>query len=157
MLSLTSRTGRIDSSRLNLRLHHRSQRIHHVFGRPFFSTSYELPPQDDRFATPLLSSSYELLFSQAICFDQYLRCPLFFCATLFFYRFRRSLAIPAKRRDVHEVVREGRLAKHLGVALLERVNQRMPELAKRQRKRHTQRDNVQPDAVQRRSMHSPPR
>jgi hypothetical protein len=46
--------------------------------RPLFSYTYEFPRPTDRSAGPLFSSSYELLFSQALCFDNHLRCPLFF-------------------------------------------------------------------------------
>jgi hypothetical protein len=44
--------------------------------RTLFSYTYELPLPKDRFAGPLFSCNYELLFSQSLCFDNYLRCPL---------------------------------------------------------------------------------
>ena len=43
-----------------------------------FSYTYELPLPIDRFAGLLFSWSYELLSQQLLCFDNYLRCPLFF-------------------------------------------------------------------------------
>jgi hypothetical protein len=44
--------------------------------RTLFSHTYELPLPTDRFAGPLFSCNYELLFSQLLCFDNHLRCPL---------------------------------------------------------------------------------
>jgi hypothetical protein len=49
-----------------------------TFPHPFFLYPYELPLPRHRFAGPLFPYNYELLFSQALCFDNHLRCPLFF-------------------------------------------------------------------------------
>ena len=43
-----------------------------------FSYNYELPLLPHRFARPLFSYNYELLFSQPLCFDKHLRCPIVF-------------------------------------------------------------------------------
>jgi hypothetical protein len=53
-----------------------------TFHRPFFSNTYELPLPTHRFADPLFSDTYELLFPQPLCFDNHLRCPLFFLSPL---------------------------------------------------------------------------
>ena len=45
-----------------------------------FSYNYELPLLPHRFARPLFSYNYELLFSQPLCFDKHLRCPIVFSA-----------------------------------------------------------------------------
>jgi hypothetical protein len=49
-----------------------------AFPRALFSYTYELPHPTDRFAGPLFSNTYELLFPQLFCFDNHLRCPLLF-------------------------------------------------------------------------------
>jgi hypothetical protein len=54
-----------------------------TFPRPLFPYTYELPLPHHRFTAPLFSYNYKLLFSQPLCFDDYLRCPLFFFGTLF--------------------------------------------------------------------------
>ena len=46
--------------------------------RPSFLQPPALHPANNRFLTPLLSSTSELLFSQLLCFHIYLRCPLVF-------------------------------------------------------------------------------
>src|SRR5882762_2540571 len=46
-----------------------------TFAPPLFSCTCELPLPDDRFACPVLSDSYELLFPQILSFDNHLRCP----------------------------------------------------------------------------------
>ena len=43
-----------------------------------FSYTYELPLPTHRFAAPLFSWSYKLLFPQLPCFHKYLRCPIVF-------------------------------------------------------------------------------
>ena len=43
--------------------------------RSGFSYTYELPLPRHRFAAPLFSWSYELLFPQLFCFHNHLRCP----------------------------------------------------------------------------------
>jgi hypothetical protein len=53
-----------------------------TFPRFLFSYTYELPLPTDRFASPLFSWSYKLLFPQTLCFDNHLRCPLFFGSVL---------------------------------------------------------------------------
>src|SRR6266404_2883889 len=50
---------------------------------PSFLQPPALHPQNDRFLTPLFSSTSELLFSQLLCFHIYLRCPLLFSPALF--------------------------------------------------------------------------
>ena len=62
------------------------------FARPLFSYSYELPPRTHRFATSFVSRTYKSLFSQAVCFDNHLRCPLYFCSAPF-----RSLFLCERR------------------------------------------------------------
>src|SRR6266404_6621303 len=49
---------------------------------PSFLQPPALHPENDRFLTPLFSSTSELLFSQLLCLHIYLRCPLLFSATL---------------------------------------------------------------------------
>jgi hypothetical protein len=48
--------------------------------RPLFSYTYELPLPTHRFAGPLVSTTYELLFPQPLCFEKHLRCPIVFLA-----------------------------------------------------------------------------
>jgi hypothetical protein len=56
------------------------------FAHPFFSSIYKLPLLTHRFARPLFSYNYELLFPQPLCFDKHLRCPMFFQSALCFSR-----------------------------------------------------------------------
>ena len=51
-----------------------------TFPRPFFSNTYELPLPTHRFLAPLFAWSYGLLFSQTLCFENDLRCPIVFSA-----------------------------------------------------------------------------
>ena len=62
-----------------------------TFRHPFLSYTYELPLLIDRFARPLVSSTYELLFSQPLCFEKHLRCPIVFSALLKAQRPLRAL------------------------------------------------------------------
>src|SRR5882762_10114528 len=61
---------------------------------PFRSSFLQPPalhPQNDRFLTPVFSSTSESLFSQLLCFQIYLRCPLLFSSVtsiLLFYLHR---------------------------------------------------------------------
>jgi hypothetical protein len=49
--------------------------------RPSFLQPPVLHPENNRFFTPLFSTTSELLFSQLLCFQNHLRCPLVFrCA-----------------------------------------------------------------------------
>ena len=48
--------------------------------RSAFSYTYELPLPTHPFAGPLVSSTYELLFQQPLCFEKHLRCPIVFSA-----------------------------------------------------------------------------
>jgi hypothetical protein len=45
--------------------------------RPSFSPQPRVYRRPFDFAHPLFSWSYELLFAQPLCFDNYLRCPMF--------------------------------------------------------------------------------
>ena len=58
--------------------------------RPSFIQPLVVHPANDRFLTPLFSITSELLFSQLLCFHNYLRCPLLFSATHKFQVFRPS-------------------------------------------------------------------
>jgi len=49
-----------------------------TFSRPLFSYTSELPLPTHRFAAPLFSWSYELLFSQPLYLHNHLRCPIVF-------------------------------------------------------------------------------
>jgi hypothetical protein len=53
------------------------------------------PPKHHRFANPFLSSTYELLFQQLLCFPTYLCCPLVF------FVHRHSPKMPGSRQSVH--------------------------------------------------------
>src|SRR6266404_3522730 len=46
--------------------------------RPSFLPQLAVHPENDRFLTPVFSSTSESLFSQLLCFHIYLRCPLLF-------------------------------------------------------------------------------
>ena len=49
-----------------------------TFPRPFFSYTYEMPLRTHRFPSSSFSVAYKSLFQQLLCFDNYLRRPMFF-------------------------------------------------------------------------------
>src|ERR1700716_647235 len=55
--------------------------------RPSFSLQPQHVSTDHRFLSPLFSKSYELLFSQVLCLDNHLSCPLVFSSRCIFQRF----------------------------------------------------------------------
>ena len=67
-----------------------------VLASPLFSGTYELPPLNHRFASPAFSSTSELLFSQAPCFQKHLRCPLVFSNDL-----KISRLLPTQKPSLH--------------------------------------------------------
>src|ERR1700732_1564865 len=67
--------------------------------RPFFLRQPIVRATNNRFFTPLLSASSELLFSQLLCFQNHLRCPLVFRFANFLSRQAGGRPAPPRARS----------------------------------------------------------